>query len=461
MTQANVIQAFKTVKERSNMKKARIAAHLSQKQAAKGCGVIERTYLNWEKGYTTPYTCELDDLRDTIKFTGTDEELLEVFIVEVPVEKQVLVEEPQDTLEAMDGLPQDTQGLEEEPLTLDEQKRRTLEIAIRAAGLGFIPGTALLTGPIIGPDIYLPQCSIAIDECWEHLKHGDFYKVERTLNAHMPTLMQYANTEAGYQKFAAGLAVRAKMLQVILATHKLDYATREKLCVDAVHFGGLTSDRRLHAQALMYQAYTYIICPLPRPDKAIPIFLDALSLVNGSAALLQQCDIYVCLANAYALDGNETETLTALKQGERAFFGHPDFRQDLDWLYGQGFPEFHIMKGKAFLNLAPRFPKGDYFQKAYTIFTSNKGQITARRIAQLAILQADAARGLGEMKHFIDCLTSGLDIAIKINSQKRMSEIHDVISRVPERWQGESRIKTLIDDINGAQAKLITPPTTA
>ena len=84
MTQTQAETAPK--KERSNMVNARIAAHLSQKKVAEKLKVNVASVINWEKAYTTPYLSQLDGLREAIKFTGTDEELLQVFIVEQPIE---------------------------------------------------------------------------------------------------------------------------------------------------------------------------------------------------------------------------------------------------------------------------------------------------------------------------------------------------------------------------------------
>ena len=44
---------------------------------------------NWEKAHTTPQLSQIEPLMKAIKFTGTDEELLQVFLVKKPQESMI------------------------------------------------------------------------------------------------------------------------------------------------------------------------------------------------------------------------------------------------------------------------------------------------------------------------------------------------------------------------------------
>ena len=89
-----------TNKERSNMVKARKAARLSQKQVAAKMGTHYTSINNWEKAYTTPQLSQIEGLRNAIKFTGTDDELLQVFLVKKPQESMITDSE---TVEHLSG----------------------------------------------------------------------------------------------------------------------------------------------------------------------------------------------------------------------------------------------------------------------------------------------------------------------------------------------------------------------
>jgi transcriptional regulator with XRE-family HTH domain len=462
MVQVDTIQAgetvVKTVKERSNMVKARESVHLTQEEVATGIRVDVRTVRSWENATRTPYLRHVKKLRGILEYIGTDIDLLKVF--EVPVDKPNTVEESQDALEPMEE-PKDTQEPTKDSTTLDELKRRSLEKIVQAAGIGFIPGTALLSAPIIGPDGYLEQARFAIDDCWLHLKHGDFYRVGRSLNAHVPILTQYANTESEHQSEAAEIAVQAKILQMILATHRLDYATRRKLGGDAVRFGRISDNPLSLATALFWQGGTFIYC-YRQPEKAIVLFDKALAKL-GSDAMLNRSSIYSDLAIAHAQIQDETHT----KENEQLTLDYIKLARDtmptfpeLDPFHQcimRGPAELDKLEGKAYLYLAEHFLTQDYAQQASDAFNKSisKPATNQALLGQTLIHKADAAMALNEMQEYETCLRKGLDIATKINSHKRMSEIRDVVSRLPESWQRESKIITLQEDISSV--KLIIP----
>jgi transcriptional regulator with XRE-family HTH domain len=428
MAQAALKDASNTVntvkKERTNMKNARIAVHLSQVQVAEQMDVMECTYVGWEKAHRKPRLYQIEKLRDILKFTGSDDDLLKVFTIKEPAKK--------------------------EETDMELSRRQTLQ----ALGITFIPGTATLSVPIVGPDEYLAQCEATIDTCWSLLNHGDFSKVEKSLRANMSTLEQYANTKSELQKKAAGLAVQAKILQINLATHKLNFAAREEFVEEAVNFGRISGNRDILASALEWQGNTYVYC-YRQPERAIPIFNDALSYL-GSDALLNKSKIYIYLAIAYAQVKDETNA----KKNEKLAQDYAKLARDtlpehpeLDPLYqciDLGPSELDQLEGRMYLALAEKLSNTQHARNAYDVFekATSKQNIANRWLAQTLILKADAARSLNKMQEFEIALRSALDIAIKINSRKRMSEIHDVIGRIPLSWQGETLIQTLREDIS-------------
>jgi len=314
---------------------------------------------------------------------------------------------------------------------------------------------ALVSSPAVAPDEYIKQCSVIIDECWQWLTNGEFYKVERALNTHMPTLPRFANTISPYQDTAANLAVQANIMQIILATHKLDYVARVSYCVEAVRFGALSGDRNLYALALYWQGDTYTYC-YNRPQTAISHLNDALSNLEDNALLSSA--IYSDLSIAHAQDKdeanaeeNETNALKYAVMARQAMPTYPNldpFRQYIRI----GSSELDQFEGKTYLYLAERFPGKGYAKLAYDAFerSVSKLAVTKSKLGQAYIRKADAARALGDMGEFVKCWTDGFLIAIETGSMNRLTQAHKAILGIPEKWQRETTIQGLQKDISQA-----------
>jgi hypothetical protein len=107
------------------------------------------------------------------------------------------------------------------------------------------------------------------------------------------------------------------------------------------------------------------------------------------------------------------------------------------------------MKGKAYLKLAPHFSEDNYFQYAYDAFLMPvDSQMTTRGSSAIAIAQADALRGLGDMNECIKMLERGFHTGVEINSLKRINEASDVIGNMPPEWKEETAVQDLQKDIS-------------
>lgn len=331
---------------------------------------------------------------------------------------------------------------------MDASRRKAIETLLQSLGITFIPGTAVLSVPIlIVSEEFLGQCNASIKACWQLLQHKGFDRVEEILSKNMPRLTELATSGSEHQDMAAGLAMQAKILEGKLAWHRADLRSHEIACREAVRFGKLTNDPYMHATALLYLAYAYIVCPPLRPEKAVSLFLKALKLIDSEASLLH-VDIYVSLANAYAQRLNSIDALFTLNQAESILSANP--QRTPDFLYREhGLSAFYREKGKAYLYLAPHFSDNNYFQWAYDAFSS-ENPVTTRGASEIAILQADAARGLGQMDHFIELLQRGVHLALEITSQKRLNEANEVMGRIPSEWRRETAVQQLQRDISHA-----------
>jgi transcriptional regulator with XRE-family HTH domain len=395
---------------------------LSQQEVADAIGCSRDAYNMWERGTSDPREYYIGKLCTYYGVTNPRDLDL------VPAAQILTLEDIQKMLEIYD-------------------RREVIAMLQTLPAFAGVDLLAMLDTPSSSHGEFLGQCNAAISACWQLLQHKGFDAVQEILSTHMPRLIPLA-TVPDYSDIAAGLAAQAKILQGILAMHRMNFVGRELAMIDAVKYAKVTSDPRIQITTLLYQAYTYVFMVPPRPSKAIPLFLEVLHLAGKSAYLLQS-DAYSGLANAYAQDNDQDAALGALRQAEALMPKHPE--QDQSFLYADhGWPEFYLWKSRAYLNLTGF--STDYFQQAYDVFVSLDNSIvaTTRSASEIAILQADAARGLGDLPKFADHLEHGLHLAIQIDSKMRMSEASDVMGRIPDDWKGETAVQKLRKGLNRA-----------
>jgi transcriptional regulator with XRE-family HTH domain len=419
--------------ERTKLKNALREAGLTQQQFAQQMGVNQPTVSGWITAKTDPYPLQIPIIRDILN--SSDPHLFDI-----------------DHQEQNKGL----KGI------MEMLRRQFMEALAKIGGtttLGDV-NLALVSSPVVEAEEYLAQASASIDACWELLNHGSFSKVERILNTNIPKLKQLANTLAPYQGIAANLVVQAKIMQILLATRKLDFVARELYCTEAVHFGQLSGSQDILAIAQGWQGNTYTFCYC-QPQRAIPIFNNVLANFNREMSKLTRSALYSNLSIAHAQHKDEKKAKNHEKLARdyaelarTTMPEHPELEPYHQCNYF-GPSELDQMEGMTFLHLSKILPQHGYAQMAYDAFdkATSKQALDEGYLSGSLIKKADAACALGVLDHFIECLRRGLVIASKIGSLRRLSETHDVLSHIPEKWLKEAAIKNLQQDL--AQVKLV------
>jgi transcriptional regulator with XRE-family HTH domain len=299
---------------------------------------------------------------------------------------------------------------------------------------------SLLESPRVAPDAFLSQCNASIKGCWHLMNHYDHTIVESILKEYLPTLGNLATNPSEHQEVAASLATQAKILQILIATHRLDFTSRKLLCLEAVKFGELSGDSLTHTGALYWQGDTYVYL-YHQPQRAIPIFEAALSRLNSDAQPHKSM-IDANLSIAYAQLGDEQG---AQGYAEQAMKGIP--KQPTPNLYGctMGTSALNRFEGRMFLALAEHLPNEGYAQRAYDAFgksinTMSNGE---RYRCQTLIHKADAALLIGDMYEYATCLEDGMQLACRVGSPKRQQEATTVYEKAPQSWLAERRYKEL------------------
>jgi transcriptional regulator with XRE-family HTH domain len=447
---------------RTNLKKAREKADLTQQELAELIGAERKAVISWEAGTQDPQPGQRRNIRQQLN--NYDEYLFAIASQEasggvhttppcsVP-RIRVTVNDTDPHLFDFDiAIQGSNKGLKK---IMELLRRQLIDALAKISGLSLLSNVSLafVSSPVIAPEEYLAQCRITIDACWEWLNSGNFQKVASALQVNVPTLARLANTISPLQSIAASLAVEAKIMHILLTTHQLDYASRKLHCLEAVRFGELSGERNLRATALSWQGNTFIYC-YRQPQTAIPILTDALIGLDTDASLLKSA-IYSDLSIAHAQDTTQEKyEAKARDYAELAHLTIPS-HPELDPLYqciNLGQSELDQAEGKMYLYLAAQFPTSDYARKAYDTFAASADKKALNRgySGALLIKKADAARALGELRDFVTCLSEGLLIAIETDNKNRISEAHDVLHRIPQQWHRETAIRTLQKEVTQA-----------
>lgn len=320
-------------------------------------------------------------------------------------------------------------------------RRQALVIAALPAFAGI--DWSELSNPLVSPDIFLSQCSAAINVCWHLMGHDGLAYVNEILKAYLPILTRMADSPSDYQHLAASLAVEAKSLEVLLAMHRRDHMEYEICSASAVRFGRLAGNNRKLATTLSIQGRVYTF-HLPNAKRAIPLFKDGLELLDRDA-LLNKADLSSGLAYAYALQGQERKAIEMIEQSRTAMPKYPE-RDPLYRLIDFGLADLDRIEGRVYLCLAEKRSNSEYAEKAYNAFAqgTSKQATSSRSRSQTLILQAEAALALGDFREFVQCLEQGLSIALQIASERRKHEAHVVLVKAPDMWKKEDRYEELV-----------------
>ncbi len=331
---------------------------------------------------------------------------------------------------------------------LNELRRKILEITLgiavgktSIAQLPFLETQTSLT-PSIAPEEFLPQCASSLKACWHLLHNKGLISASEVLATYIPTLMTLTFHPSKYQETAASLATQAKILQAVLAMHRLDLSAREMHCLEAVRCGRLSGDRGLLAAALMYVGYTYTYC-ISRPEKAVIYYEEAIQALGSEISLLRS-DIYIGLADVYAKMQDEQKALESITLAQNHFPQYPE--QDSRFLYADcKWSELYQWEGKTYLDLAQHYPSSGYYKKAFAAFTHSAALQPVRDLStsETMLNQAEAARGLGDLEHYENCLREGALKGLSAGSQKRYNEAYTIFQQTPKKWLKEKPMRDL------------------
>jgi hypothetical protein len=322
-------------------------------------------------------------------------------------------------------------------------RRQLLNVLSRLSMFAGIDLTAL-SATVIAPEKLLNVCRALIGQCRTLLNRNGEAIADSLLSVCMPELESLATHSSKYQQEAATLAIEAKILQILIATRKMDYERRLALGSEAVLLGEMSGDRDLHATAIVWHANTYVNC-FSQPETSLAILNNALPRLNDNAPL-NKADTYLELARVHALDEKNmdeeaTKVRDYLELAHNAMPDNPEL-SPIFRLIDLGKGELDLREGKTYLTLAKRFPTHkEYGQKAHDIFNTatEEKYVNVANKDETLIYRADAARAIGNMDDYLDSLTEGAHIVRQIDSHRGIAHAIRVLQKAPRGWRNEQR----------------------
>lgn len=270
--------------------------------------------------------------------------------------------------------------------------------------------------------------------------------MENALLGYMSPLLSLTLRPSKYQKTSARLLTHIHFLLAVITKHHLNFVARELHCLQAIQSSRIAEDTTLEAASLMYLAYTYIYCSPLRPKEAIKTFLSALHLLGKETSLLHS-DIYIGLANAYALCREEKKSLETIALAYTSLPKQPE--QDESFLYaGCSTQVVHQYEGKMYLSLAKNHMKGSLYQRAEKIFTQTMAMdtISERSTNETYLYQAEVACGLENLDVYVDYITKAVKTSRELNSRQRYQQACKIHQHIPEKWNQEHVIQGITQE---------------
>jgi transcriptional regulator with XRE-family HTH domain len=402
--------------KRYKLTDARNARGISKTELADEVSADEGSVARWESGTQTPNDYHIGRLC--------------VFFGVPPVELNIDAEFNDKA---------STQCREDELITMLEtyDRRQLLDLLSRLSVFAGIDLTALFSTTVIAPEKLLNVCEAVVEQCWNLLDQNGGDIADFLLSKCVSELESLATHASNYRYQAASLIVEAITLQIIIAIRKINHARYKRLGSDVVRFGEMSGDSNIHALALGWHGVLYYN---RQPEKATALFNDALKCGNA-ISLLNKADIYIGMAHAYAIEGNEK---LARDFAQLAQMTMPD-DPELDPLYHlirTGQSELDQRVGRVYLVLAEKFPgKDNYAETAYNACkeSTSKQSLSTTYRSQALIYKAEAACVMKNMDDYLDCLGEGVPILKQTGNQQQIAKAVKILQKAPMGWRNEKR----------------------
>jgi len=385
-------------------------------------GVSKTTWVRWETGEQKPHPTTLDLLCKAFEMAPED-----LGFEEFKAEKQLIVMRDQLILP--------------EGSDMDRKRRLLLQTT---AGIILAPHlispeswNRLVSEPAraLADEMALTGFEKATEACWNLSNGNELTVSEQILPSYLPKLAQIARSPSKFQQRAASLVSESLQLGGILAAHKLDFTAKEVYSRQAIEYAKLAGDYNVQVAAMIQLAVAYYY--QQRPEKALEVYQEAILYVQHLTPLMQS-RTYMGVAEAYARNGMTQEALYYSGLAFQVFPNNPE--EDQAYRYAD-WGMFALLEHAGLIHNLVQQP-----QEAMENFAQVSKYIVPERIRlEIINYQTAAAMAQQDLEMSYSYLEKGIEGALALGSQKRLSETQDLYQQMQEQWPQEKRVKALAE----------------
>ncbi len=321
---------------------------------------------------------------------------------------------------------------------MDASKRDTL----RKIG-NTVTGIALAASPSFGlmqmgsrlhDEEVLAICETYVPIWWRLFFEGHHREIRKVLPGHLLQLTPLAERPSRYQQRAANVASQAHQLAYLLSWHQQDFCTALVHAKQAFQYGVIAEDFQLQTSALIRQGHVYYLAN--DPESMLYMYQNAFQYREKVSPLFQG-RTYVGLAKAHAFLQQKQEALHFLGLVRDTFPEHPE--EDPAYTYTH-WTSFTPATYEAVTYLQLNQPESAW--KVCEKIAHSRA-LPATNNVEFLIRQAETSFALGAMDQSCSYIELATTSALKLGSDLRYKEAHNVYQQMLLKWPHERQVKEL------------------
>ncbi|GAC1510349.1 MAG: hypothetical protein NVS2B12_26720 [Ktedonobacteraceae bacterium] len=319
--------------------------------------------------------------------------------------------------------------------TVDLSRRHALAALLCAPAA--IVGVAHNThSRVLHPNEVVSLCAAAIPLSWRLFFEGGMLEVGRLLPGYLAQLDDLVLHAPAHREQAAALASQGYQLASLLTLQHQNFGAALRHARQAFTYGKQTQNLHLLTSALIRQAQVYFY--LQRPWQRLQAYEQALAHSKHVSPLLQG-RVYIGLTETYSRLGYEQEALRFLALAHQVFPIHCEDDEGFAYTHFNRW-SLTAFEGQAYLNLLQ-------YRRAWELFERSDKTLPRTLVpnrVELAVRQADASSGLGDLEQACFYLETALHASLKVTNQLRYNEVSTIYENMCDTWKDEPRMQNFV-----------------
>lgn len=288
---------------------------------------------------------------------------------------------------------------------------------------------------VLHPAEVLSLCATAIPLSWRLFFEGGMLDVECLLPGYLSQLDMLIFQSSAHREQAASLASQGYQLASLMALQHQNFGVALAYAQQAFSQAQQIQDPNLQTGSLIRQAQVYFY--LQRPRQRLHAYEQALQYSHNASSLLRG-RVYIGLTETYSHLGREQEALQFLSLAHQIFPTHCDADPSFAYTHFNRW-SLTSYEGQMYLNLKQYRHAWELFERVDKIVPK---ALVPNRV-ELAVRQAAASAGLGDLEQSCSYVEKALDASLKAGNQLRHNEVYMIYELMCDKWRNEPRIDHL------------------